>query len=250
MQPLEQQLSTLQLSSEQFSARIDLKGAPRRGPLSKLRGQAIQLSGVASASSQQADVTASVAGKSLEVRLLGKQVYVNTPAIAKIDGGRPWVSETLASDDTKLLGSNVSGLGSGDSSGPTFKDLAELISSGSHLRGLGAATIDGQATTGFAETIKPLSIYDAQIPAKVRSALKRLHLKPTAKLQVYLASNGVPVRTQVTLALGAARLHVDSDVTAVNVPVTVAPPAPAETITSAQLKQLIAKRLAEIKHHK
>ena len=73
--------------------------------------------------------------------------------------------------------------------------------------------------------------------------MAKTHVKPAATFEVFLAANGLPVRSHVVLALGSVKLNTTEDVLAIDFPVAAptVPPA-AETITAAELKKIIAKQ--------
>jgi hypothetical protein len=78
-------------------------------------------------------------------------------------------------------------------------------------------------------------------------------VKLKGSFEVFIAANGVPVRTSVVLSIGKLRLSVGADVLAIDFPVTIpAPPAAAETIGAAELEQLEKARLKRLlkKKHK
>ena len=78
--------------------------------------------------------------------------------------------------------------------------------------------------------------------------------KPKVTFEVSFASTGMPVRIVVTEKAPGFTTTATVDFPAVNFPLTIEPPAAAETITVAQLKSLEAKekrrRAAQRKHRK
>jgi hypothetical protein len=248
-----QKTGELTLSSERFTGEVKItsKKLPRK--LKALGGLKAKVSGEVSTSPEAASLTETVLGHTISLRLLDNTLYIREPAIAKHDGGRPWIKESLSASGG-LFGSNP-GLGGG-SSGPgggtttpsKFKTVTALLKASTNVRSLGASTVDGQAVTGFAGTADATEVEESTLPAKLRKAVVKSHVKPAATVEAFFAPSGLPVHTHTVLALGGVKLIVTHDVLAIDFPVAPVPAPPAaETITTAELKKLIAKQL---KKHK
>lgn len=247
--PLLQRTSELQISSERFSDEVTIAPAKLPRKLKDFGGLKLKLAGEESAAPEAAAVTTTVLGKTITLRLVNKIIYLRDPSIAKRDGNRPWVALD-AQTSGKLFSSNPSigtGSGLGGSGGGIavshFKVETALLKASKNVRSLGASTIDGQAVTGFAGTADPKQIEASHLPAKLRSEVVKSHVKPAAKFEVFLAANGLPVRSNVVLVLGKIKLKASEDVLAINFPIAaIAPPPAAETITAAELEKLIKKK--------
>lgn len=67
---------------------------------------------------------------------------------------------------------------------------------------------------------------------------------PSLKLELFLASNGLPVRARITFAAEGATIAVRVDTLAINIPVHVVAPPARQTIDEASLKRLERRRAA------
>jgi hypothetical protein len=252
--PLLQKTSELEINSERLSGEETIVAKKLPPKLKALGGLKVKFSGEESASPEAASLTTTILDKTSSLRLVDGTIYVHEAALAKHDGGRPWV-KLDAQGSGKLFSSNPSlgsgtGLGGsgGGASSSHFKVQTALLKASSDVRSLGASTIDGQAVTGFAGTVDPKQIEESQLSAKLRKAIVESHIKPAATFEVFLAANGLPVRSNIVLAIGKVKLKVDEEVLAINFPVAAIPPPPAaETITLAELEKL-EKKLLKKKH--
>lgn len=245
-----QRTSQLQISSERFSGELAITGKKLPSQLKALGGLKVKVSGEESTSPEAAAITETSLGTTISLRLVNHAIYIRDASIAKHDGGRPWVQEStgastglFGSHTTLGSGSGASGGSGGASSSSRFKAEIALLKASNDVRSLGASTIDGQAVTGFAGTANPKEIEESSLPAKLRAEIVKSHIKPSATFEVFIASNGLPVRSHIVLALRGVKLNVTEDVLAIDFPVAaIAPPPAAETITAAQLKKVLAER--------
>jgi hypothetical protein len=276
LQALEQKTAALQLSSERFSATLAVtakpvvKGSASFGPLfgrsSRVRAAAtratsrstgsgertetlITATGEAAQSPPQASIQISFLGLQSEARLLGTTLYTKAPFLTQQDGGRAWVEEsnkTLQST-TGLLGAATSGAANGSVGSSGFGSLIAALNGARSIVATGPASVDGQATTGFEATTELSRL--AMLPAKQQRLLRKL-LAPRVSYEVQFAEDGLPVRTHVVLALrhDQGQLIEQSDVLAVNIPVSVQAPPASETITRAQLERIEKRKLRRLRH--
>jgi hypothetical protein len=254
LQALEQKMLQLQITSERFSLTETVagSGAPS-GPLGGFGGaighaastfDLLTATGEASFTPQQASVQISFLGLKLNARLIGTTLYLEEPFIARLDGGRPWVEEPNQHAE-QANGTELTPLG-GASAAQAFGKLIELLNRARSIQGLGQMTIDGQSTAAFAATLEVGKTLSTLSGARKRSLVKLL--QPLARLEVFIAEGGLPVRTRLTLAFRPHRgergeLITQSDILAVNIPVVVQAPPAAETISQAQLKRLLKHRV-------
>ncbi len=254
LQSLEQKMLSLQLTSERFSASESLVGsfAPA-GPLGGLGLDVahaatsvplLSLTGEASFIPQEASFQSSVLGLPISGRLIGSTLYVDEPFIAKFDGHRPWVQESNQNLE-EVTGVELGTLGGGAGSGAeqAFGKLIEQLNNATSIQELGPMTIDDQATTAFSASLELDKV--ASLTSKQKRVLLK-DLEPVGRLEVFIAEDGLPVRTSLALTLRPKKgqhgeLIEQSDVLAINVPVVVQAPPAAETITQAQLKLLLAR---------
>jgi hypothetical protein len=260
LQALEQHMSELTVSSQRLTAKESIGGKlPRK--LAALKGLSEELSGEESIAPAFANATLKLAGRSLTLLQIGNTRYTHDPSIARYDGGRPWVMESLTGKagqfgaKPSIGGSALAG--GGTLLNPTpFKSDAELIKQGTAVRTLGPSTVDGQATVGFAGVVTARRLAESALSKKQVAKLRRKHIKLKAAFEAFIAANGVPVRMKVVLSIGKVRLIASEDVLAIDFPVTVpAPPPAAETISAAELEKIEAARLKKVlkklkKHHK
>ena len=197
--PLLQKTSELQISSERFTGEVAItaKKLPRK--LKALGGLKSKTSGELSTSPEAASITETFLGTTISLRLVANTLYIHDPSIAKHDGGRPWVKES-ASTSGGLFGSSttIGGGSAGAGGAPStskFKTEIALLKASNDVHSLGASTVDGQAVIGFAGTANPKEIEESTLPKKLRKAVGKTHIKPAATFEVFLAANGLPVRS-------------------------------------------------------
>ncbi len=253
LQALEQRMSEVTVNSERFTGSISVGGKlPHK--LAALGGLKVSFTGEHVLAPPATRVTTKLLGKPLTLLQIGQVLYINEPALARRDGGRPWVKLDLAGR-SKLFSSSP-GLGSGTGlsgasggSGQAFKDDAELLKDASEVHALGASTVDGQAVSGFAGTISAAKLAQGQLPKKALEDLRRERIKLSASVEAFISPSGIPVRLSLTLHLGKTiHISVLSDTLAINFPVAAVPPPPAaETITAAELAKLEKKAKAKQK---
>ncbi len=193
-------------------------------------------------------------------RLIGRSLYVDIPALARSDGGRPWVRS-----EEQLTAKPQDG-GEGEPLTAAFSALTPALATvpqpgaSGTFAGLGAdfraaqsihqiasltpLTIDGQPVSGFTASIPVASLLAPHVsPQQLRRLLASA--KPdekTAALELFIAPSGLPVRTAVELGAGAEGVAIQEDVLGLEVPLHVAPPPADRTITQARLDRRESKR--------
>ncbi|HMH47645.1 MAG TPA: hypothetical protein VK538_08010 [Solirubrobacteraceae bacterium] len=259
LQALEQKMLALQLNSERFSVTLSVATSPVvKGPIggfkhifghvSNVAEVLLSVSGEVSLAPQAASMQVSFLGLKSNVRLIGTTLYVEEPFIKRLDGGRPWVEERNQSLHGALEEGPAppGGVGSGP---PGYARLIETVKSARSIQEIGAATIDGQATTAFKVSIDLTRL--RTLSAHQRHALAKV-LKPLATFELFIAEDGLPVRTREILhgRRHKGELITQSDTLAINIPVIVQPPPAAQTISEARLKRLLAHRRAHRVRHR
>lgn len=260
---LEQAMLALPLTSERFSGSVSIAatGVPS-GPLGPFAGLSrvlaraaastaiITISGEESFSPLQASFRISLGPLKLEGRLIGTTLYVEEPFISSFDGHRPWVVEPNQHVE-QAVGVELGTLGGKPGSPATeaFGGLVEELGHASSIRELGAQTVDGQATSGFDAIVDPTAV---GVHSQEQTRALRKLVKPQAHIEVFIAEDGVPVRTVLRLAIREAHpvhhaeLITQEDTLAINVPVTVVAPPADQTITKAQLEHDEAAQFAQL----
>jgi len=246
----------LQIKSESFSLTESVEGpaGPPSGPFGQiglvLAHRAVSqvivgVTGQESFEPVEASFQDSVLGQKTNGRLIGTTLYIEAPAISRFDGGRPWVS-----DPGQNLASST-GAGAGllagapaNASEQSFAKLTELLGLTDGITESPAQTVDGQATSVFKASIDLARISSLSSPGK-RTVLR--HLQPVADLQVYLAEDGLPVRIVLALKLKPEHgrvyeLVTQSDLLAIDIPVSVQAPPASQTISLHRLEQIEKRR--------
>jgi hypothetical protein len=240
LQALIAKMKTLQVSSERFSATLSLHAHKVPKDLSALRALKVDLNGEANlATPESAVITTTLLGKPLTVRVIGKTIYTDEPALARKDGGRPWVKETRKVQPD-VTGSTPGAAGAGTAA--PYAAQAALIEGAKAFRALGTATVDGQPVSRFLVTVDPTKVPGADI-GKLRAKLRHDHITPKAQVEYDLSPEGLPVHTAGVIALGKIRVTFTADVLATDFPLTVAEPPPAETIATSELLALLKKQV-------
>lgn len=230
---LTEAMSRLHPTSVRVQGDSMLTGTHLTGPLKKLRGYSISGSGELAEGPTRGTVSFTSKGHAYQLRIVEGTVYVYIPAIAAKDDGRPWVSETVAPE--KQSGSDSEG---GSIAEVGLNKAAALLSSATHVRALGAREVDGQETRGFAGTVAPHLLEQDRVSRSVREVLERVRASSSARFETFIAPDGLPVRTLFTLTVGRATLRIESQVTAIDFPLTVLAPPVGETISTSELEAL------------
>lgn len=191
--------------------------------------------------------TSGEAGAREKVRLVNGEVYVYVPYVARFDGRRPWIRMSEARyerDDAAQVG--VALAQHTDPHVDPYASVIAEIEGSKDFRELGPSTVDGQAVTGFAMTPAPTSSQtpqsgmSAKQEAEMQAAARRLG-KSTSTLEVFIAANGLPVRTRTTITLGPISTLASVDVTATDFPLVVLAPPARETISFRALRKIETK---------
>ncbi len=237
--PLVQKMEALSVTSSRVSGEVTLSGhLPRK--LLALKEQTATFTGEESTFPPAATITETALGKTLTVRLVNGKAYLEDPALAARDGGKPWVQ--VDSHEVGALQSVQNGTALSGSLG-SYKGVASLLKGVTAVSALGASTLNGQSVTGFSGTITPTKIEEPNLPAGLRTRIRKLNLKLSGTVEAFIAADGLPVRTVFELGIGDVHMKVTDNVLAVDEAiVAVTAPAASETITASQEHALLAKK--------
>jgi hypothetical protein len=224
------------------------KNASRRRSAHSAKTETVlTLSGAVSSSPPLANFTGAVLGFSVGERQIGSTRWNESGFVGSLDGNRPWVEERNQPVTGSKSLTNVAAT--------SFRGVVEDLRLARGLHEVGPQLADGIATREF----------EGQIPRRELAAANRsaggIELEALSKLvhgsielHVYIAEDGVPVRTAVGFRLAThshhALLVAQTDTPAIDVPVVVSPPPASETITKAQLEHLLAPKPVHHSHHK
>jgi hypothetical protein len=248
---LEQRMSELQVSSERFTLSEWFSGVSLPKELSALIPKGEVARGLFTLSPPAGEVTLTLFGERLTMKLVDGVVYLDVPTLWGHDGGRPWV-KLERRDFHKMFGGTLGIEGAGQPGSVAVDPYAPLrarLNAALSITELGPSTVDGQPVTGFAAKLRPL-VTKVTLKASRRS----LTITSRRSLEVFIAANGLPVRTRTTTTIGHVHEIAAADITGVNEVTLIEAPAASQTITTSELRALVAKEKAEArarrKHHR
>lgn len=239
---LEQKMGELQIHSLRFSALFDfgtLELIPKGGGFPFFLGG----SGELSLSPVEGSFSLGLFGLTTETRLIGDTVYRYDESAGEHDGGRPWVRSTRKTMNN-AVGISPTNIDGGQD--PTleatkpFAHLIEVFNSAASVLDGGPTVVEGQPVTEFEAPVNPYTVFDSK-SQKVLALLEKF--KVTAvKLDLFIAPDGLPVRTNYIVQAGPHSFTFTIDILAVNIPVSVQAPPADKTIDEAQLKKIEQRR--------
>jgi hypothetical protein len=187
-------------------------------------------------------------------RTIGKTNYTYEPSVESYDGRRPWVRSrqhpppkpgSKAAQLSAIYGSLAPTFAAseGESPGPTFTKLIDDLNSAVSIQEGGLITVDGQQTTEFTASLSLVKLLAGELSPKQLAAIEQKPSEATVGLEVFIAPNGLPVRTTGVTGGRIEGLGIEEDILALEVPVVVHAPPASKTIGQAQLRKLENKRL-------
>jgi hypothetical protein len=261
---LEQKLGELKLTSLRFTIQTKLSGrhvSREVRQFFELFGLGAQINGEETLSPEAGEVTLTLFGERLTVRVIGSGGWVSFPALAAHDGGRRWIAlgpgglgELFTLEEPAAAPSHPEPLkstfGQPDYAEAPFTKLEQLLAGARELRELGPGTADGQPVTRFRARLRPAQLEQQEAPPskQLLRERRRLHLPPpptpTLTLGVAFAASGMPVRIVLAQTLSGTTTTATVDIPSVNFPLTIEAPAASETITIAELRTIAAEEKA------
>ncbi len=230
---LEQKMAQMQVNTIRFSGTEAFDFTLGKGgfELPLLLG----IEGEVGMSPQEGTFTAGLPGlASVKERLIGNTLYTRQPDVASEDGGRPWVrSEHKQLDEA--TGTGPVNLGGGSGPGQAFKGVIEEMNSGHSFIEVGPTIVEGQPVMEFTSLLETTKL--PNLSAKSLKTFNKLHLT-TIELGLFIAPDGLPVRTSITAPGGHSTFSLTVDILAINFPLSVQPPPARKTIGEAQLHKL------------
>ena len=244
----------LRVSSERFRLRTSVASTGARMPREEqafLRLFDIDLSGEATLSPPAGSFALTILGHTLRIRVVHGTEYAYEPAVARTDGGRPWVDV-----GRRGLAGLLGGAGADLPSSPaasTFKSLAFTLTGARSATELGPGLIDGVSITGFRAAVSASALEEPVVPAKPPGILRSIFgraaaprpapsASPSAQLEAFIAASGLPVRTRVSVSAEGISSGALLDVFAINFALRVQPPPRDRTVSLATLRRLTKRR--------
>lgn len=174
-------------------------------------------------------------GLPVQFRLIGEDEYTFMPIFALIPGSKSWISTTAAersAEESRNGGKHSAELPTLGEAMTGSRKLIALLAKARSVVEVGPANVDGQRTTEFKATLGLSVPVGASKPPAHR---RRRHAEET--LHLYLAPDGLAVRTQAMVQMGTERVADSTDILATEVPVSVVPPPAGETISQTELNK-------------
>jgi hypothetical protein len=177
----------------------------------------------------------SLSGTNISEILVADTLYMKVPQLSSMLGGKAWAKINLSSLGS--LGSSVQSLiDSAKNTDPTAQ-LQPLLASGD-VHKVGTETVDGVQADHYSGTVDPATAFDSSqaaknlTPAQIAQIKSMLQSGGVTKetIDVWVASDGLPVREQVTANSSSGATKVDMHMSNWGAPVSIAAP-PAGQVT-------------------
>lgn len=240
---LEQKMALLSTRSERYEQTergfIDVTNEVNGRPVGRTR----RVSADGSATGPlQGEVVDSTRARHTRTLFAGGASYLLVPALARYDGGRPWVREPAEASAAFPYHGGGPGTVSLGGAGP-YAGLLDLLASASgQVLETGSATIDGQQATGFEASVNPFELIAGLTREDAEDAVLAGYVD---HLTVYLSESGLPLRVvdaeHDRHGANSLTLTSETNVLAVEVPVSVKPPPAARTIGQAAYERVLRK---------
>ena len=176
-------------------------------------------------------VNMAMGGTTISEVWIGDTLYMKIPQLSSELGGKPWAKLSLSSMGT--LGSTFQSLIDSAKNTDPSAQLQPLLASGD-IHKVGTETVDGVQAAHYSGTVDPATAFDGSQAAKNLTAAQIAQLKSLMKaggvtketIDVWVASDGLPVRETVSMNTSAGATKVDMHLSGWGKPITVtAPPA-------------------------
>lgn len=252
-------MASLKITSVRFSVAVSIAERRRShaiGSLLALFGDAgSNISGEETFEPAAANLTLGLFGTRLTFRVVGGAEFMYFKRLGTRDGGRPWLRlgpggfGELLTIDGAMGGAPAQPvhlepmLGPPAYAQPPFTTLTSTLEHALTVRELAPAVLDGQPVSRFLATLRPGQLGSPAAPSGPVPLLAHHHAPPPPQptLELSFASNGMPVRIALVLSVLGVRTTGTVEFPAVNFPLAIAAPPPAETISVAELETLAAK---------
>lgn len=183
--------------------------------------------------------------RTIEIRIIGNDLYLNAPELLALDGGKPWVHVDTSSY-RQDQGQNAGALG-GFQDGDPGQVLTLLQRLGAQVTDVGPADIGGVATThyrGSVDLTSPSTSGSSTGNGAFGRGLAKLFGFGAVPVDVWVDSDGRARQVQVTLSLFGVAVSAQEDFSDFGTPVVVdAPPAGQVADGSALLQSGMLKNL-------
>jgi hypothetical protein len=175
-----------------------------------------------------------IAGMQISEVLIGDTVYMKIPALSSELGGKPWAKIDLGSIGS--IGASLQSLVDSAKNTDPAAQLQPLLASGD-VKKVGTQTVDGVQATHYAGTVDPATAFDSSQAAKNLTPAQISQLKSmlstagvtTEKIDVWVASDGLPVEETISMDTKAGAEKVDLHMSGWGQPVSIAAP-PADQV--------------------
>jgi hypothetical protein len=267
---LEQKMDELQITSIRFSEQTSVTLPNIKGGLGKLLRTFVLLldtreSGEATLSPAAANLTVEIFGHPFEMRLVDGVTYLYIARLGAHDHGRPWIElgpngfEELLTVNGRPVSSHEPHLFSNGPqrieptlAEPPFTKLQKALAGAREVSEAGQETIDGQPATRFVATLEPEQLRREALLSQEPAPLGHRRLtpprqQPTVTMEVWLAQDGLPVRTEIVDRAGKSSASAILEIPAIDFPLTIDAPPLAQTVTLAHLRAL--ERRERRRHH-
>ena len=239
LQEVEQKLASATATTEHITGHVVFSGRlPQK--LAALDAAGISFSGEASGSPPAGEVHITAGGRSETVLVEDEAVYLRDARLAAKDGGKPWVKVTRA-EVQQLISANPTLKGSGlePNTAHPYAGLAKLLGETVDARSFGTSTLDGQTVTVVGGALPAAKVAEEVFSRKLAAGLRDFHIALPGVYRVYVNSEGIPLRSEITLLLPArVQLSFETEITAVNTPVDITAPLASETISATEAAKI------------
>jgi hypothetical protein len=176
-------------------------------------------------------MTMNASASSISEILIGDKLYAKVPELSSMLGGKSWVLFDL--NALGSLGSTFQSLINSAKNMNPAQQLQPLLASG-NLHKVGSETVDGVQADHYSGTVDPATAFDGSEAAKNLTADQITQLKALMKaggvttetIDLWVASDGLPVRVSVNSNSSEGAVKVDMHLSDWGKPVSItAPPA-------------------------
>jgi len=223
LQALEQKAATLKITSERFSLTETV--------LASLEGEeTVSIAGRSLLSPPEGEVSETIKGKHVVVRIVGHWAYLAYPGLARIDGNRPWVRTSVTALE-KEGGVNPAAAPTSPAAGYQL-----LNSATESIKEIGPAVVAGQPTVEFSARVNIAGLISSFGPELVH-ALEAKDIT-TAGYTLYIAADGLPVKVEDSIEASGDQIVTTFMVLETNEPVTVRAPSRRRYISLAEFERV------------